>query len=151
MGKYMCDRCNKKCDAKRSQAFRKVPDVLTLALNRFVFNLHTLQGEKCNDKFQFPLIVDFEPFLDEKLRAQQTKRTQQDEERLKEAYDVYKEEQKQKEEAKKKREKEKADRERREKERKEREKKEREERAKRRKSGQNDEKEESFLDAIVQV
>ena len=112
-------------------AFRKVPDVLTLALNRFVFNLHTLQREKCNDCFEFPLMLDFEPFLDEKLKAEQTHRTQHDEERLKEAYDVYREEQRQKEEAKQRREREKAEREQREKERKERAEKAKKERAER--------------------
>merc|ERR1712176_1057067 len=94
---------NAKVDAKRSVAYVKLPNVLTLALNRFVFNFYTMNREKCNDRFEFPLVFDFEPFLDEKLSKKQTHRTKEDEELLKKANEEYEREQKEKEEAKKKR------------------------------------------------
>merc|ERR1712244_82712 len=98
--KYFCEKCNAKQDAKRSVAYTKLPNVLTLALNRFVFNLYTLNREKCNDRFEFPLIFDFEPFLDEKLSNKQTHRTQEDEELLKKANEEYEREKRRKEEVK---------------------------------------------------
>lgn len=117
--------------AKRSVAFKKLPDVLTLALNRFVFNLHTLQREKCNDRFEFPLIIDFEPFLDEKLKAEQTHRTDHDLQQLNAEYDRYRDEQRQKEKAKKQREQDRKQKEQREIERKQRAEREKKKRAER--------------------
>ena len=117
--KYLCDKCNAKCDAKRSVAYVKLPNVLTLALNRFVFNFYTMNREKCNDRFEFPLVFDFEPFLDEQLSKEQTHRTKEDEELLQKANEEYEREKKQKEEAKQKRLKEEEERKKKEKEAKE--------------------------------
>merc|ERR1711933_424997 len=94
--KYLCEKCNAKVDAKRSVAYVKLPNVLTLALNRFVFNYYTMNREKCNDRFEFPLVFDFEPFLDEKLCKEQTRRTKEDEELLQKANEEYEREKKQK-------------------------------------------------------
>jgi len=101
--KYFCDKCNEKQDAKKSIAYTKLPNVLTLALNRFIFNLHTLNREKCNDQFEFPLVFDFAPFLDEQLANTQKHRTKQDEQELERAHKEYEREQKVKEDAKQKR------------------------------------------------
>ena len=101
--KYQCDKCNEKRDAKRSVAYTKLPNVLTLALNRFVFNFETMQREKCNERFEFPLLFDFEPYLDEQLAKTQTHRTSHDDERLQAAYKEHAKEQKRKAAAKQKR------------------------------------------------
>eukprot|EP01084_Bolivina_argentea_P031215 57789_1 len=82
--KYFCDKCNKKSCAKRSVSYKKLPDVLTLALNRFVFDLYTMCRKKYTDLFEFPLIFDFEPYMYQTNEMIQTQKNEIDEKFLKE-------------------------------------------------------------------
>lgn len=64
---YRCSTCNKKCDAKKGVALRTLPPILTFSLNRFVFDLTSLQRIKLHDKFSFPIFLDMNPFLEPNL------------------------------------------------------------------------------------
>ena len=44
--KYFCSKCNAKRDAKRRAVITKLPEVLTVQLMRFVYNMQTMMKEK---------------------------------------------------------------------------------------------------------
>ncbi|ETO30867.1 hypothetical protein RFI_06250 [Reticulomyxa filosa] len=67
---YFCEHCARKTDAKRTMAYRKLPPVLTVSLKRFVFDLDTLERIKYKKPFAFPLVFDFDPFMEENLEHQ---------------------------------------------------------------------------------
>jgi hypothetical protein len=63
-----CEGCNnEKRDTRRRTCFTKLPDVLIFNLKRFVFNMHTFETEKINDRCEFPLVLDMRPFTKEGL------------------------------------------------------------------------------------
>lgn len=47
---YLCEKCNKKCDAHKGLKFKNFPYILTLHLKRFDFDYQTLHRIKLNDK-----------------------------------------------------------------------------------------------------
>jgi ubiquitin carboxyl-terminal hydrolase 48 len=51
---YLCSGCNKKCDAMRCPKFEHLPPVLTLQLNRYVFDRETLSKQKLTTKVLLP-------------------------------------------------------------------------------------------------
>uniref|UniRef100_A0A8C3A865 Ubiquitin carboxyl-terminal hydrolase 47 n=1 Tax=Cyclopterus lumpus TaxID=8103 RepID=A0A8C3A865_CYCLU len=61
---YYCERCNKKCDARKGLRFLHFPYLLTLQLKRFDFDYTTMHRIKLNDRMTFPEELDMSPFID---------------------------------------------------------------------------------------
>ncbi|MGH0167929.1 UNVERIFIED_CONTAM: hypothetical protein FKN15_077213 [Acipenser sinensis] len=61
---YFCERCKKKCDARKGLRFLHVPYLLTLQLKRFDFDYTTMHRIKLNDRMTFPEELDMSPFID---------------------------------------------------------------------------------------
>ncbi|KAJ3593031.1 hypothetical protein NHX12_005369 [Muraenolepis orangiensis] len=61
---YFCERCNKKCDARKGLRFLHFPYLLTLQLKRFDFDYTTMHRIKLNDRMSFPDDLDMSPFID---------------------------------------------------------------------------------------
>ncbi|KAK6472595.1 ubiquitin carboxyl-terminal hydrolase 47-like isoform X2 [Huso huso] len=61
---YFCERCKKKCDARKGLRFLHVPYLLTLQLKRFDFDYTTMHRIKLNDLMTFPEELDMSPFID---------------------------------------------------------------------------------------
>ncbi|GAA6000863.1 ubiquitin-specific protease UBP15 [Rhodotorula paludigena] len=53
-------------DAKKGVIFEAFPPVLHLQLKRFEYDMQRDQNVKINDRHEFPLEIDLEPYLDEK-------------------------------------------------------------------------------------
>ncbi|GAA5896538.1 hypothetical protein JCM6882_005722 [Rhodosporidiobolus microsporus] len=53
-------------DAKKGVIFESFPPVLHLQLKRFEYDMHRDQNVKINDRHEFPLEIDVEPYLDAK-------------------------------------------------------------------------------------
>jgi ubiquitin carboxyl-terminal hydrolase 34 len=69
---YMCDFCNKKVDVSKKTRISKAPHILTVHLQRIVFNLDTFINEKITNKHEFPTQFNLYPFsLDYYEREQQ--------------------------------------------------------------------------------
>ncbi|XP_069759702.1 ubiquitin carboxyl-terminal hydrolase 47 isoform X4 [Narcine bancroftii] len=61
---YFCERCKKKCDARKGLKFLHFPYLLTLQLKRFDFDYTTMHRIKLNDRMTFPAELDMSPFID---------------------------------------------------------------------------------------
>ncbi|KAJ8412867.1 hypothetical protein AAFF_G00104490 [Aldrovandia affinis] len=61
---YFCERCKKKCDARKGLRFLHFPYLLTLQLKRFDFDYSTMHRIKLNDRMTFPEELDMGPFID---------------------------------------------------------------------------------------
>uniref|UniRef100_A0A672IF71 Ubiquitin carboxyl-terminal hydrolase 47 n=1 Tax=Salarias fasciatus TaxID=181472 RepID=A0A672IF71_SALFA len=61
---YFCERCKKKCDARKGLRFLHFPYLLTLQLKRFDFDYTTMHRIKLNDRMIFPEELDMSPFID---------------------------------------------------------------------------------------
>ncbi|XP_043938661.1 ubiquitin carboxyl-terminal hydrolase 47 [Protopterus annectens] len=61
---YFCERCKKKCDARKGFRFLHFPYVLTLQLKRFDFDYTTMHRIKLNDRMTFPEELDMSIFID---------------------------------------------------------------------------------------
>uniref|UniRef100_A0A8C7XZB5 Ubiquitin carboxyl-terminal hydrolase 47 n=1 Tax=Oryzias sinensis TaxID=183150 RepID=A0A8C7XZB5_9TELE len=61
---YFCERCKKKCDARKGLRFLHFPYLLTLQLKRFDFDYTTMHRIKLNDRMTFPEELDMSPFID---------------------------------------------------------------------------------------
>uniref|UniRef100_A0A3Q3X9U0 Ubiquitin carboxyl-terminal hydrolase 47 n=1 Tax=Mola mola TaxID=94237 RepID=A0A3Q3X9U0_MOLML len=61
---YFCERCKKKCDARKGLRFLHSPYLLTLQLKRFDFDYTTMHRIKLNDRMTFPEELDMSPFID---------------------------------------------------------------------------------------
>lgn len=68
---YLCTKCNKKVDAKKGLKLVTVPYLLMLQLKRFDFDYETMQRIKLNDRVEFPLTLDMNPFLDDPAKTSQ--------------------------------------------------------------------------------
>jgi len=98
---YFCEKCQKKTDAKRSMAYIDAPLILNVAIKRFTLDYVTLQRNKINSRFSFPLIFDFEPYMLQSL-TNQTRRTEEDEILIKNANEQAEKEKLEREKKKKK-------------------------------------------------
>ncbi|QPH16557.1 hypothetical protein C2857_001230 [Epichloe festucae Fl1] len=67
--KYKCSTCDRHVDAVKRACLKDVPDNLICHLKRFDFNLRTMQRNKINDYFSFPLSLDISPYTVEYLNA----------------------------------------------------------------------------------
>ncbi|XP_015277115.1 PREDICTED: ubiquitin carboxyl-terminal hydrolase 47 isoform X1 [Gekko japonicus] len=61
---YFCERCKKKCDARKGLRFLHFPYLLTLQLKRFDFDYTTMHRIKLNDRMTFPEELDMASFID---------------------------------------------------------------------------------------
>ncbi|KAM3856783.1 ubiquitin carboxyl-terminal hydrolase 47 isoform 4-T4 [Vipera latastei] len=61
---YFCERCKKKCDARKGLRFLHFPYLLTLQLKRFDFDYTTMHRIKLNDRMTFPEQLDMGSFID---------------------------------------------------------------------------------------
>ncbi|ERE80115.1 ubiquitin carboxyl-terminal hydrolase 47 isoform 2 [Cricetulus griseus] len=61
---YFCERCKKKCDARKGLRFLHFPYLLTLQLKRFDFDYTTMHRIKLNDRMSFPEELDMSTFID---------------------------------------------------------------------------------------
>jgi ubiquitin C-terminal hydrolase len=59
---YMCEHCNKKCNAKKRFSIEKSPRILTIHLKRFDNN-----GSKIKDNIRFPKTFSLKYFKSESI------------------------------------------------------------------------------------
>ncbi|XP_070619160.1 ubiquitin carboxyl-terminal hydrolase 47 isoform X6 [Erythrolamprus reginae] len=69
---YFCERCKKKCDARKGLRFLHFPYLLTLQLKRFDFDYTTMHRIKLNDRMTFPEELDMGSFIDIEDESPQT-------------------------------------------------------------------------------
>ncbi|KAL4452820.1 hypothetical protein ABPG74_002385 [Tetrahymena malaccensis] len=63
--KYNCENCDSKQDALKGTIIQKLPNILTISLLRFEFDMVKLQRNKLNDRFTFGLELDASLFCDQ--------------------------------------------------------------------------------------
>lgn len=51
---FYCDRCDKKVDTLKRSTFKKLPNVLFIALKWFDFDFESMRWNKLNTYFEFP-------------------------------------------------------------------------------------------------
>lgn len=61
--KYSCSHCKAKHDATRQVVLKKVPDILSIGLLRFVFDVKTLSKKKVTTSLQFTETIDLSEYL----------------------------------------------------------------------------------------
>lgn len=59
---YRCENCNKLVDAKKGARLRSLPQILTISLLRFSFDLIKMDRYKETGKFVFPTSLDMSPY-----------------------------------------------------------------------------------------
>ena len=64
---YTCSKCAKKVRAEKRVCFRKLPKILCLNTMRYTFNMVTMQREKVNTLFQFPMQLDMSGYMETNL------------------------------------------------------------------------------------
>lgn len=65
---FYCDSCQKKVPLmKKRLVLNKLPPVVVLQCNRFVFNFESMQNEKLNTRYEFPRRLNLEPYTKEGL------------------------------------------------------------------------------------
>ena len=62
---WYCERCKTKVDAEKGVALSKVPYLLAVNMQRFIFDWTIDQAVKLNDKVSFPETLDVARYLDE--------------------------------------------------------------------------------------
>ncbi|EGR30926.1 ubiquitin specific peptidase 40, putative [Ichthyophthirius multifiliis] len=63
--KYFCENCQQKHDALKGQKIRKLPEILSLSLNRFEFDFEKFQRVKIDSEFKFGLELNATPYLED--------------------------------------------------------------------------------------
>jgi ubiquitin carboxyl-terminal hydrolase 34 len=64
---YTCSKCARKVRAEKRVCFRKLPKILCLNTMRYTFNMVTMQREKVNTLFQFPMQLDMSGYMETNL------------------------------------------------------------------------------------
>ncbi|RWS27831.1 putative ubiquitin carboxyl-terminal hydrolase FAF-X-like protein [Leptotrombidium deliense] len=59
---YHCDKCNRKVDTVKRLCIKKLPTVLAIQLKRFDYDWERECAIKFNDYFEFPRLLDMEPY-----------------------------------------------------------------------------------------
>lgn len=59
---YHCDKCDKKVVTVKRLCVRKLPPVLAIQLKRFEYDYERVCAIKFNDYFEFPRLLDMEPY-----------------------------------------------------------------------------------------
>ncbi|CAF1340533.1 unnamed protein product [Rotaria magnacalcarata] len=65
---YRCSSCaNKLCDAEKWAKISKLPPILTLPLQRFVYDIKTGSRQKKTSRYEFPFEIDLKEFCEESV------------------------------------------------------------------------------------
>ena len=59
---YQCDGCNEKVLLKKRNLLGEMPNVLIVHQQRIELDLQTFEQKKVNSKFEFPNILDLNPY-----------------------------------------------------------------------------------------
>ncbi|XP_054272313.1 probable ubiquitin carboxyl-terminal hydrolase FAF-X isoform X2 [Macrosteles quadrilineatus] len=59
---YHCDKCNKKVVTVKRLCVKKLPPILAIQLKRFEYDFERVCAIKFNDYFEFPRLLDMEPY-----------------------------------------------------------------------------------------
>ena len=59
---YHCEKCNRKVDTVKRLCIKKLPPVLAIQLKRFDYDWERETAIKFNDYFEFPRVLDMEPY-----------------------------------------------------------------------------------------
>lgn len=59
---YHCEKCNKKVNTVKRLCVKKLPPILAIQLKRFEYDYERLCPIKFNDYFEFPRVLDMEPY-----------------------------------------------------------------------------------------
>ncbi|BES97389.1 ubiquitin carboxyl-terminal hydrolase [Nesidiocoris tenuis] len=59
---YHCEKCNKKVVTVKRLCVKKLPPILTIQLKRFEYDFERVCAIKFNDYFEFPRVLDMEPY-----------------------------------------------------------------------------------------
>lgn len=59
---YHCEKCNRKVDTVKRLCIKKLPSVLAIQLKRFDYDWERECAIKFNDYFEFPRVLDMEPY-----------------------------------------------------------------------------------------
>ena len=60
---YACSDCNKKVDAKKGLKITKMPEILSLSLNRFTLDYETFQRVKVTERVSVPTILNINDYM----------------------------------------------------------------------------------------
>jgi ubiquitin carboxyl-terminal hydrolase 9/24 len=66
---YNCEKCDEKRDALKRTSIKTLPPVLVIHLKRFGYDWEAGRAIKCDDHFEFPLVVDMLPFTAEGIEG----------------------------------------------------------------------------------
>ena len=62
---YRCSSCaNNLCDAEKWAKISKLPPILTLPLQRFVYDIKTGNRQKKTTRYEFPFEIDLKEFCE---------------------------------------------------------------------------------------
>ncbi|KAJ5077929.1 ubiquitin carboxyl-terminal hydrolase [Anaeramoeba ignava] len=68
---YFCEKCNKKVDALKKLGFSKLPEILSIQLKRFTFDIKTMSRIKLNNRVEFNYYLDGDLFLKENIKEKE--------------------------------------------------------------------------------
>ncbi|EGC34643.1 hypothetical protein DICPUDRAFT_34644 [Dictyostelium purpureum] len=69
--KYKCESCDGRVDAIKRTLIDRCPNTLILQLKRFEFDLDNMRNIKLNDFYEFPMLLDIEPFTVESVERKE--------------------------------------------------------------------------------
>jgi hypothetical protein len=64
---YACSTCSKRCDLTKRACIGALGNTVIMHLKRFDLNFETFQHDKLNNRFEFPVSINLEPFTKEGL------------------------------------------------------------------------------------
>ncbi|KAM7542083.1 hypothetical protein Aperf_G00000000943 [Anoplocephala perfoliata] len=59
---YFCEKCNEKVTARKRTCVKRLPQILTIHLKRFIYDYERGAPEKWDDYFSFPMSLDMAPY-----------------------------------------------------------------------------------------
>ena len=59
---YYCEKCDRKVDTVKRLCIKKLPNILAIQLKRFDYDYERESAIKFNDYFEFPRILDMQPY-----------------------------------------------------------------------------------------
>jgi len=77
--KYFCDTCSRHVGAVKRACVQVLPDVLLLHLKRFDFDMEVLKKLKIYDRYEFPMLLNMEPYTSEYIASTEQQQQQQQE------------------------------------------------------------------------
>ncbi|OQV12153.1 Ubiquitin carboxyl-terminal hydrolase 34 [Hypsibius exemplaris] len=72
---YKCGQCDREVRAEKQACFRSLPEVLVLNTMRYSFNMVSMQREKVNTHFSFPLLLDMSKYMEENQNLLQPRKS----------------------------------------------------------------------------